>query len=55
MYTKNESERTVGTDTVSPNVRWKRDDVRWRKEEGRGKMDEMAGVFSFFPYYSMEF
>ena len=26
---------TVGTDTVSPNVRWKRDDVRWRKEEGR--------------------
>jgi len=24
-------------------------------EEGRGKRDEMAGVFSFFPYYSMEF
>jgi hypothetical protein len=26
-----------------------------KREEGRGKKDEMAGIFSFFPYYSMEF
>jgi len=28
---------------------------RCQMDDGRGKKDEMAGIFSFFPYYSMEF